>query len=104
MIELTFLNEPEPDVLNEAGSKYLSMTIIYEIKTDLPSDVFYKEVLDIFKDLTPEESLYVFPLLTRAEGNTWRMSIRYVKLPVEMLEHVGQTITSGLNNLNTRTV
>lgn len=104
MIELTLLNEPEPDVLNAAGIKYLSMTTIFEIKTDLPSDVFYKEVLDIFHDLTPEESLYVFPLLTRVEGNTWRMSIRYVKLPVELMEHVDQTITSGLNNLNTRTV
>lgn len=103
MIELTLLNKPEPDVLDAAGNKYLSMTTIFEIKTDLPPDVFYKEALNVFHDLTPEESLYVFPLLTR-QGNTWRMSIRYVKLPMDMMEHVDQTITLGLNNLNTRKV
>lgn len=104
MIELTLLNKPEPDVLDAAGSKYLSMTTIFEIKTDLSPDVFYKEALDVFHALTPEESLYVFPLLTRVEGNTWRMSIRYVKLPLDMMEHVDQVITLGLNNLNTRKV
>lgn len=104
MIELTLLNKPEPDVLDAAGSKYLSMTTIFEIKTDLPTDVFYKEALDIFHDLTPEESLYVFPLLTRVEGNTWRMSIRYVKLPMDMFKHVDQVITLGLTNLSTKKV
>lgn len=104
MIELTLLNKPEPDVFDAAGSKYLSMTTIFEIKTDLPTDVFFKEALDVFHKLTPEENLYVFPLLTRVEGNTWRMSIRCVKLPIDMMEHVDQVITLGLNNLNTRKV
>ena len=104
MIELTLLNKPEPDVFDAAGSKYLSMTTIFDIKTDLPTDVFFKEALDVFHKLTPEENLYVFPLLTRVEGNTWRMSIRYVKLPMDMMEHVDQVITLGLNNLNTRKV
>lgn len=104
MIELTLLNKPEPDVFDAAGSKYLSMTTIFEIKTDLPTDVFFKEALDVFHKLTPEENLYVFPLITRVEGNTWRMSIRQVKLPMYMMEHVDQVITLGLNNLNTRKV
>ena len=104
MIELTLLNKPEPDVFDAAGSKYLSMTTIFEIKTDLPTDVFFKEALDVFHKLTPEQNLYVFPLLTRVEGNTWRMSIRQVKLPMAMMEHVDQVITLGLNNLNTRKV
>lgn len=91
-------------MLDAAGSKYLSMTTIFEIKTDLPTDVFFKEALDVFHKLTPEENLYVFPLLTRVEGNTWRMSIRHVKLPMAMMEHVDQVITLGLNNLNTRKV
>lgn len=104
MIELTLLNKPEPDVFDAAGSKYLSITTIFEIKTDLPTDVFFKEALDVFHKLTPEENLYVFPLLTRVEGNTWRMSIRYVKLPMATMEHVDQVITLGLNNLNTRKV
>lgn len=104
MIALTLLNKPEPDVFDVAGIKYLSMTTISEIKTDLPTDVFFKETLDVFHKLTPEENLYVFPLITRVEGNTWRMSIRYVKLPMDMLKHVDQVITLGLNNLNTRKV
>lgn len=104
MIELTLLNKPEPDVFDAAGIKYLSMTAIFEIKTDLPTDVFFKEALDVFHKLTPEENLYVFPLLTRVEDNTWRMSIRHVKLPMAMMEHVDQVITLGLNNLNTRKV